>query len=347
MASTLIDSLTLSDAAAKKIIKIAIEQNAYDSDMPTTKKERQEAAHEIVAFCVDAWANDGARPDDDDPDIAEGAEAILKIFEIADIEADDDGNIEFPNAEEEDDEEDEDEEEDEEEDDDDEDDEGPFDPDDYIEDGYTELNVATRIKRLKALDSDDEDDEAILRAIYEWEQSQDKPASRVLNYLEETLELEDEEDEDEDEEEEVDGEVEEDEDEDEEDDEGEEDDEETEEPWEGYNEDKVSDIKAKLQEAFDDQELEPEHLDYIEQYENEVLPKARTRVLKYVEDFRAALNGNGDEDEEDEPEEKPKRGKASASKSKPKDKPAGVTIRYTVGDDEFEVEGVSELEVVV
>lgn len=355
----MIDELELNDKQAKEIIKIAIKQNAYDSDMPNSKKERLEAAHEIVAFCIDAWKNDGARPDDKDEEIAEGARAILEIFDIAGIEADDDGTIEFADAESDDEEEEndvedeEDEEEDyeeydddedeedeeledeEDEDEEDEDEEGPFDPDDYIEGGYTELTPASRVKRLKDLDPDDEDYEAVLVAIKEWEEAQDKPASRVLDYLADII-GEDEDEEVEDEEEEVD----EDEEEVEDEEEDEEEQDESEEPWDGYDSSTAVEVKQTLNEAAEADELTQEQIDYVREYE-QGRAQPRKRILNLLDELEASLGEETDEEDEDEAEEQAPKPR----KSKRGNELTGMTIEYVVGDETFEVEGVTELSV--
>jgi len=322
--TTMLDELEVSDAQAKKIIKIAIEQNAYDSDMPTSKKERLEAAHEIVAFCIDAWKNDGARPDDEDEEIAEGANAILQIFEIAGIEADEDGTIEFAGAEDEDEEDDEETEED--------DDEGPFDPDDYIE-GYTELTATTKIKKIKELDPDDEDFEPLLTALAEWEEDQEKPASRVLDFIAEALPEEDEDDEDEEENDEDEEPV------DEEDDDDEED--ESEEPWEGYDDATAVDVKKVLNEAFENETLTAEQLEYVSEYEN-ARAQPRKRILKLVDELVEGL-GNGEEDDEEDEDEVEVKPVSKRGKLKTKASVDGITITYIVGDDTFEVDGVTAL----
>jgi len=312
-AATMLDELELTQAAAKKIVKIAIEQEAYDSDMPASKKEQIEAAHEIVAFCIDAWKNDGARPDDKDEEVAEGAKAILKIFDIAGITADDDGTIEFASSESEDEEEEDDEEE--------ENGDEPFSPDDYI-DGYTELSAASRVKAIKELDPEEDEDYNALVALEEWENEQAKPSSRVLDVIADLIgedEAEEgEEEEGEEEEEEI---VDEDEEEEEaEDEEGEE----LEEPWEGYDGDKVTEIKAKLTEVFEDEELTVEQLDYVKDYE-EAKAQPRVRILKLVEELAVQLD-NGSEEaaedeelEEEEEEVKPRKKRVSKKASKAED----------------------------
>ena len=308
-AATMLDELELTQAAAKKIVKIAIEQEAYDSDMPASKKEQIEAAHEIVAFCIDAWKNDGARPDDKDEEVAEGAKAILKIFDIAGITADDDGTIEFASSESDEEEDEEGEENG--------DGEEPFSPDDYIE-GYTELSPASRVKAIKALDPEEDEDYNALVALEEWENEQDKPSSRVLDLIadligeEEAAEEGDEDEDESDEEEEI---V--DEEEEEEEDE-EEDEEELEEPWDDYDTAKVTEIKAKLNEVFEDGELTTDQLEYVKDYE-EAKAQPRVRILKLVDELSVQLeNGEGEEEPEEEEEETPARARPSKKRASKK-----------------------------
>ena len=66
--------------------------------------------------------------------------------------------------------------------------EAPFDIDSFIE-GYSELTAATKIKKIKAkeLDPEDTDDYNVLVSIAEWEEAQDQPSARVLDYLNEIV----------------------------------------------------------------------------------------------------------------------------------------------------------------
>lgn len=308
--ATMLDQLELTQSQAKKIVKKAIEHGAYSDEMPDTKKEQIEAAHEAIAFCIDGWTNDGVRPDDDDEEIAAAANAILELFELAGIEVDDDNEVVMPGDEEEEDDEDE-EEEDEEEDDEEDDDEdeeeedeegeeGAFDPDDYFDKGWTELTPATKVKTLKALDTEDEDNLAAIEAVYEWEKEQDEPTSRVLSWIEENFDMESDDDDGDDEEEE--------------DEEG--DEEETEEPWPGYDKATAVEVKKKLDDALKDGELTAEQIEYVKEYETErEKPPTRKRIVDHCDKLLEALADSDDEDEEEE--EKPaKKSSSKASKSK-------------------------------
>lgn len=171
----MIEELELNEAQATAVIEKAQEFEVYDDEMPETKKEKLSAAHEIVAFAVDSWVNDGVRPDAKDKKIKKAAAQVEEIFELAGIEVDDDGDISYgdaPDASG----------------DDDDDDEAPVDINDVI-DGYEDLSVATKLKKVKALELDPEDDDDFdtAAAIFDWENEQDKPASRVLNFLEEAF----------------------------------------------------------------------------------------------------------------------------------------------------------------
>jgi hypothetical protein len=183
----MIDELELSEAHAEAIIEKAIKFEVYTDEMPDTKKDKIAAAHEIVAFAIDSWVDDDVRPDAKDKNVAKAGKQIEEIFEIAGVEIDDDNEITYndpPELEGDGD-------------DDDNDGDGEaFDIDSVI-DGYAELTPATRIKKIKALelDPEDEDDYNQLVAIAEWEEAQDEPSSRVLNYLNELVPPDDDEDE--------------------------------------------------------------------------------------------------------------------------------------------------------
>jgi hypothetical protein len=287
--------LSLTDAQAKKLVNLAIEHGAYSDEMPDTKKGRIEAAVEAVEYCIDSWVNDGVRPDDEDEDIAAAGEAILTIFEAAGIEVDEDGDIQIAGEAE----------------DDDEpeaaadDGEAPFDPDDYFEDGYTELTAASKLKALNELDLEDEDTVAIIVQIKDWEEEQEKPASRVLNWIEENIDLGD-----------VEGSA-------EEDDDGEaegEDDEdgaEDEEPWDGYDGSNAVDIKKFLDEAMEsDDGLTVEQLQYVKEYE-EARKAPRKRILDKVDELIAQIE-EGDAEPEEEPKKKALGKKAPAKKASTK-----------------------------
>lgn len=352
----MLDELEVNEAQAEAIIDKAIEFDVYTDDPPETKKAKIEAAHEIVAFAIDSWTEDGVRPDSDDKQEAAAGEQILEIFELAGIEADDDGEIEFGEAPEAD--------EDDNDDDDDDKDEAPFDIDDVI-DGYEDLSAASRIKAIKKLklDPEDDDDYNVLVGIEEWENDQDEPSSRVLDYLSDVLPDDgdddggDSDDEDSDDEDETYTEKEllkmdkddlkevaekyevefpkrltdagrkkvakaileaqEAGDDDDADAEGTAD----EEPWEGYDDSSIKDIKG----VVDDEERTVEELEYVLEYEKGA-EKPRSSLVKHIEARIAELSDDNDGDDEEEPEEdeKPKgrsrgRGRAAKKSNDPDD----------------------------
>src|SRR4051794_4737324 len=259
MAATVPD-LELSDAQAKKIVKLAIEHGAYSDDMPNDKTGRIEAANEAVSYCVDSWVNDGVRPDDEDKDIAAAGEAIMEIFDAAGIEVDEEGNIVDEAVADDDDDDDADA------DDDSADDEEAFNPDDYIE-GWTELSVKEKVAALADLDLDDEDTLGVVNAIRDWENEQEKPSSRVLSWIDESLGEAEAEDEDEadDDEPEAEGEA-------------------MEEPWEGYEGSSATDVKAVLKDTLDsDDGLEVEQVEYVKEYE-QAKDRPRKRILDYCDE---------------------------------------------------------------
>jgi len=240
-----LEGLTLSQDQAEAIVEKGIEYGAYSDEMPDTKKAILAAADEIVAFSVDAYVNDEIRSDDDDPQVAESGEQIEEILEMAGVEIDEDGTVTFGepaeaggNGGSSDD--------------------APFDPDDYI-DGYSELSVVTKIKKVKELNPEDDDDASILQAIMDWENEQDKPSSRVLSYIEETLgEPEPEPEADA-------GEA-------------------TEEPWDGYDKASAVDIKKVLTDARKDEDdpLSADQVQYVLDYEQsreKPPPQAHHRLL--------------------------------------------------------------------
>jgi hypothetical protein len=286
MAATIPD-LELSDAQAKKIVKLAIEHGAYSDDMPNDKAGRLEAANEAVSYCVDSWVNDGVRPDDNDEDIAAAGEAIMEIFDAAGIEVDEEGAIVTDEGEPESDDDDDD-------DDDDAaaDDEEAFNPDDYIE-GWTEFTAKEKVAALTELDLEDEDTQGVVEAVRDWENEQDKPSSRVLSWIDENLG-----------EAEAEG--------DEEDGEGEAEAEAAEEPWEGYNGSTAADIKAVLKETLEsDDGLEVDQVEYVKEYE-EARERPRKRILDYCDELVEQLSA---EPEPEEEEEAPKKKGALAKKS--------------------------------
>lgn len=339
MASQQLDDLKLSEEQAEDILEKAIEHGAYDSEMPEGKKDKLAAADEIVAFAVDAWVNDNIRPDDEDAEVAASGKQLQDLLELAGVEIDDDGNITLveydePEAEEEAEEDDNGGEEGEE-------DEAPFNPDDYIE-GYSELSMVSKLKAIKGLDLDNEDDISILNAIYDWENEQEKPSSRVLNWIDENLgepegeeEPEAEEEEEEPEEEEA--------------------EEENAEPWEGYDKATATQIKAVLNNALEDEDepLSKEQVEYVLEYEQgRQKPPPRKRIIEYCETLIEQFDNGGDEEPEAEEEPAPpkRRGKAKAkpkpaAKAEPEADDSLVTITLN-GDTLGEFDAASVLNVV-
>ena len=279
-----LEGLKLSQDQAEAIVEKGIEYGAYSDEMPDSKKAILAAADEIVAFSVDAYVNDEIRSDDDDPQVAESGEQIEEILEMAGVEIDDDGTVTYgepAEAEGGDD------------DSSDDGDDAPFDPDDYIE-GYSELSVVTKLKKVRELNADDDDDAAVLQAIMDWENEQEKPSSRVLTYIEEVLGTEEGEPEAE----------------------GEEEGEATEEPWEGYDKASAVDIKKVLTDARKDEDdpLSADQVQYVLDYEqSREKPPPRKRIIDFctalLEEMQEGDNGD------DEPEEKPKRGRGKGKKT--------------------------------
>ena len=301
-----LEDLKLSEEQAEAIVELGIKYGAYSDDMPDTKKEKLAAADEIVSFSIDAYINDGITSEDDDEGVAESGRQIEEIMELAGVSIEDGTPVfndppepedaeDADEGEDEDDEDDVDEDEDEEED-----DEEPFNPNDYIE-GYSELSVVTKLKKVKELDASDDDDAAVLEAISEWENEQEKPSSRILNYIDEALG----EDEDKDEEPEA-----------EEEEAGSADSEDQEEPWDGYDKATASQVKEVLQEAADDKDepLSREQVEYVLDYErSREKPPPRKRIIDFCNALLDQIDNGGDEEPEAEaePEEKPKRGRPS------------------------------------
>lgn len=300
----MLDSLDINEAQSEAIVALGIAFEVYSEEMPDNKKDKIEAAHGIVSFGIDAWTEEDVTPSSDDEDIAEAGEQIADILKIAGIKIDKKNKVTYgkpatakvintileENEIELDDEEDEDESDDA---------EAPVDIDDIIE-GYDELTAVSRIKKIKALklDPEDEEDYNTLLSILEWEEAQEKPASRVCNFLEELLpeedDDEDESEEDEDDADDVDEDDEADEDEDDED-EDEDDEEELEEPWDDYDDSTVADIKK----VINDDERTAEELEYVLEYE-EAGEKPRATIVKLL---KSRIEELGAEDEEDEDED--------------------------------------------
>lgn len=384
--TVVIDSLKLNDETATALVALAIEFETYSDDMPETKKDRLEAAHETVTFAIDAYKDDGIRADAKDKDTAEAGEQVEAILKTAGVSIDDDGDIEYKKpltgarlekllgewdlevAGDEDEDEDEEPKKGKGKKDD---DEAAFEIDDII-DGYEEMSPASKIKAIKKLDLDpeDEDDAGKLNDIADWEEDQDKPASRVLSYIEELLGEEEDGDGDEDEDEEKD--------EDNEpytekdlkkldkaelkevaeefevefpkrltdagkartikaileaqegSDEGEEVDGEPvvdadEEPWEGYDDASLAQVKKALRSAAKDEDepLEADQVEYVIAYEK--ANEGREKLLDYLNELLEELGGESEEEEPEEEEEKPKRGGRRGGRSKASSDPDDST----------------------
>ena len=167
------------------------------------------------------------------------------------------------------------------------------------------MNVVSKIKALKKLDTSDDDDVSTIQAIAEWEGEQDKPSSRVLNYIEEALEAIGAEDEDESEDAEDDS-----------SDDAEAEAEAEEEPWEDYDKSSAVEVKKILAAQLEDEEnpLTAEQVEYVLEYEqSREKPPPRKRVISYCEELLAQFEAddNGEDEEPDEEPVKPKRGRAA------------------------------------
>jgi hypothetical protein len=317
--ATKLKDLKLDDAHATAVLEKAIEYESFTEDMPSSKRERIKAATDQVALMIDAWVDDEVTPENEDPDVAAMGEAISEIFEIAGVEVDEDGEVSYgePGDIEEPEEEDEDDEDDEEEGGD---DEAPVDIEDVVE-GYDDLSAASRVKAIKALELDMEDDDDYNTAVrvYEYEEAQDKPSSRVLSFLDDLIPK----DEDAGEAEEEEGEEEEpDEDEDAEeagDGDGEEDGE-WEAPWDKYDKQTAVEVKKHLDKLLAKDELTADMAQYVIDYETaREKPPTRKRVVDYATKLLEQLEGAEEEEPEEEEEEPkpPKRSKRPANAKRP------------------------------
>ena len=295
MASKQLQDLKLSEEQAEEIIELGVSLGAVDADdMPESKKDKIQAATEVVAHSLDAWIEDEIRPTDDEADVAEAGETIEKIFAISGVSVDDDNEVTVAGAPA-----------DNGGDDDDdagEGDETPFDPDDYIA-GYSEMSVVAKVAKVKKLDPSNDDDAAVLEALYEWENEQEKPSSRVLNVIDEKMPQDGDTDETADEagdapEAEA--------------------DEDGGEPWEGYDKLSATDIKKVLGEAAKDEEdpLTIDQVEYVLEYEeSREKPAPRKRVIDFCNALLNEMRGEGDKGGDEEPAaepeaEAPKRGRA-------------------------------------
>jgi hypothetical protein len=302
--ATKLKDLELDDAHATAILQKAIEYEAFNEDMPGTKKARISAATDQIALMIDAWTGDDqVNPDNEDPAIAEMGQAIEDIFELAGIEINEEGEVEYVEPSDVDDEDDEDEaDEDDNEDDDDGDDEAVVDINDIIE-GYDDLSAAAKVKAIKKLELDMAEDEDYNTAVafYEYEEAQEQPSSRVLTFLDDLLPANDG-DSGEEEPEDEDG-----------DEDGEEEAEEGgawEQPWTkadgapaDYDKQSAVDVKKYLDKLLAKEELTAELVQYVIDYEEQREKPTRKRVIDHSTKLLEELDGGGEADEPDEEEE--------------------------------------------
>jgi hypothetical protein len=283
-------SLKIGDDHAKAIIERAIELDAYSDPMPSSKKDRLEAAHELVSFAIDAWVNENVRPDAKDKETREAGEQVAEILELAGVEIDpEDSGIIHYNEPPEFEDEDEDEEDDEDEDDEDE------EEDDEDEDEDEEDDEE---------DEEDEDDES--ESYEDWEISdlQEEVKSRGLSagrgrpsktkliaLLEEHDESSDDDDDEEDDDEaafDIDDII------------------------DGYDELSIKSIITKLK------KLDEDEVKQVREYEQ--VNEERGRILDAINEILGEEEGDDDEEEEDDSNsEEPWEGYDTAKLSEIKD----------------------------
>jgi hypothetical protein len=306
-----LSELKLDDAHAKAILEAAIEAEAYNEDMPKNRKDRINAAAEQIGMMCDAYINEDVTPDNDDDELAAMGEQIEEILELAGITIED-GEVEFGDLPDLDGDEDGDDDDDDNGDDDG--DEAAVDINDIIS-GYEDLSAAARVKKIKALDLDPEDDDDYntARDIADWENEQDKPSSRVLSWLEENGFAE----------EEGDGEGDED---DDDDNDGDDNGGDGDEPWDGYDKSSAADIRKVLDTEFKAGNLTAENVQYVRDYEDErEKPPTRKNVLKKCDELLAkfeageAPGASGDDDDEDEAPARSRRGRRGAKSNDTED----------------------------
>jgi hypothetical protein len=290
--------LKLDDAHAIAVLDKAVEYEVIDEDkVPDNKRQRLAAAAEQVDLLIEAWTTGGISPYSDDEEKAEMGKAIQDILDIAGVEIDEDGNVTYgdlpdldgePEA-----------------DDDNEGDgdgEAAFDIEDIIT-GYPELSAASRCKAIDKLELDmsDDDDYNTSVAIWEWENAQEKPSGRVMNYLEEMWPAEGEEGEpegdgDEDAEAAGDGDGEESSD--------------WEQPWTkkdgapaDYDKMSAVDVKKYIDKLLAKDELSQELAQYVRDYEEaREKPPTRKRILDHIDKLIGDLEGGeGEPEAEEEP----------------------------------------------
>jgi hypothetical protein len=304
----MLENLELTDAHATAIVEAGIEYDVYEGDeVPSGKKDRMEAAHDLVAFAIDAWVDDEVRPDSDDEETAEAGKQVQDILEWAGVEIDEENDVTFgdlPQIEGADNEGDG-----EEDGEDGEDGEGPFDANDLI-DGYDDAKVNEIIEIFDGGDlSADE-----IRLIQDYERENGE-RGKILNY-----EVEDDTEGDESGSEES-----------------------GEEPWEDYDSATAKTITDGLKALDDDDELEVEFAQYVKQYEgNRETPKKRvlTWLDKWLDAQGAADDSDDGDDNGDDGEgaEEPFEGYDAASAKQIKD-----AVNEAVEAENLEVEEVEAI----
>jgi hypothetical protein len=295
--ATKLKELKLDDAHATAVLEKAIEYESFTEDLPSSKRERIKAATEQVALMIDAWIDDEVTPDNEDEDVAAMGVAIQEIFDIAGVEIEgegdeaevtyvEQGDIEGggedePAAEGDG-------------------DEAAVDINDVI-DGYDDMSASGKVKAIKALELDMEDDDDYNTAVglYEYEEAQDKPSSRVLSWLDDLIPKDaDAEGEAGDDEAEADEDAE---------DAGDGDGEEGggwEEPWERYNKQTAVEVKKALDKLLAKDELTTEMAQYVIDYEEgRGKPPARKRIIDHAAKLMGELEDGGEAEAEEEPEE--------------------------------------------
>jgi hypothetical protein len=332
----MIDELELSPAHAEAVVDRGVEFEVIsEDDKPSSTKAMMEQAHEIVAFAIDAWVDDGVNPTnaEEDSDIdPEAVEQVQEILTIAGVEIDEDNDVEFgelPELEGVEEEE----------------EEAPFDVNDIIED-YDSLKVAEVIDIFEGgeLSADD------IRAVQEYEEEAGARAKIMKFDADSVEEAEEEEGEEAEEEEGEELELDEldradlkavikeydldikvtrsmddddiraaiteamGEEEPEEEEPEEEEEEELEAPIEGYDGAKVSEIKAVLEEAIENEELDEDTVQAIIEYEE--ANKNRSSLVKWLNELLEAEPEEEEAEEEEEPEEEEEKPRRRTRKSK-------------------------------
>jgi hypothetical protein len=321
--ATKLKELKLDDAHATAILEKAIEYESFTEEMPGSKRERIKAATEQVALMVDAWVDDEVTPDNEDEDVAQMGEAIAEIFEIAGIEIDEEGEVNYgePGDIEEAEEEDEGDEDDSEDDD----GEAAVDINDII-DGYDDLSATSKVKAIKKLelDMEDDDDFNTAVAIYEHEEQQEKPSSRVLSWLDDLIPKDDQGGEDEPEDDEDAEEGDEDSEAEAEEEEEAEESGEWEEPWARYDKQTAVEVKKALDKLMAKDELTIDMAQYVIDYESaRQKPPTRKRVVDYATKLLGELEEGEEDNEAEEQEEAPKPKRAGRPKAAAKGRGVG------------------------